>query len=116
MLGDDVELLRRDYRPRLLAYLTNQDEGGRRSAYELGRQALTHGVGLLVLVRVHNEVFLEVIATARTADAAEQVARAVVRDDPARLLGAQRSRQRLRLTADGPFPPARVIRPVARSH
>ena len=76
MLGDDVELLRRDYRPRLLAYLTNQDEGGRRSAYELGRQAPTHGVGLLVLVRVHNEVFLEVIATARTADAAEQVARA----------------------------------------
>ena len=76
MPTDPVSVLRRDYRPRLLAYLTHEDEAGRRSAYELGRQAMSQDVGLLGLVRVHNEVFLDVIATARTPGAAEEIARA----------------------------------------
>jgi Phosphoserine phosphatase RsbU, N-terminal domain len=73
---DPVAVLRRDYRPPFLAYLTHEDESGRRSAYELGRRAMTQSVGLLGLVRVHNEVFLDVIHTARTPAAAEEIAQA----------------------------------------
>lgn len=49
---------------------------GLRSAYELGRVAMGCSVGLLDLVRIHNEVFLEAIATARTPESAQDVARA----------------------------------------
>ena len=61
MLGDEVALLRRDYRPRLLAYLTHQDEAGRRSAYELGRAALSSGVSLLDVVQIHHSVLVDVL-------------------------------------------------------
>ena len=49
---------------------------GLRSAYELGRVAMRCSVGLLDLVRIHNEVFLEAMATARTPESAQDVARA----------------------------------------
>ncbi len=49
---------------------------GLRSAYELGRVAMRRSVGLLDLVRIHNEVFLEAIGTARTPESARDVARA----------------------------------------
>jgi hypothetical protein len=68
--------LGRDYRPPFLRYLAHRDEAGLRSAYELGRQAITRNVGLLALVRIHNDVFLEVLATANTLDAADDIARA----------------------------------------
>lgn len=63
-----------DYRPPFLAYLAHQDEAGLRAAYELGRQAVGRHVGLLGLVRIHNQVFLEVIDTVRTPDAARETA------------------------------------------
>lgn len=69
-------MLRRDYTPPFLAYLTTQDEVGLRSAYELGRVAMRRSVGLLDLVRIHNEVFLDAIGTARTPESAQDVARA----------------------------------------
>ncbi len=65
-----------DYRPPFLAYLARQDEGGLRAAYELGRRAMGRHVGLLGLVRIHNQVFLDVIATARSPEAAAETARA----------------------------------------
>ncbi len=89
-------MLKQDYTPPFLAYLTTQDEAGLRRAYELGRHAMRRSVGLLDLVRIHNEVFLEVIGTARTPESAQDVARAadvlggsalLVRDDPARVHG-----------------------------
>ena len=59
----------------MLRYLAQQDEAGLKSAYELGRGAMRESVGLLEVVRVHNEVFLEVLATVRDLDDAQSVAR-----------------------------------------
>jgi len=73
---DVLDRFRRDYTPLLLRYLAQQDEAGLRSAYELGRDALRDSVGLLDLVRVHHELFLEVLTTVRDADEARDVARA----------------------------------------
>jgi hypothetical protein len=72
----DLPAFRRDYTPAFLAYLVREDEAGRRAAYELGRLAMGGGVGLLGLVTVHNEVFLDVIEKERTAESAVQLARA----------------------------------------
>ncbi|MBA2463632.1 MAG: hypothetical protein H0V42_01475 [Nocardioidaceae bacterium] len=71
-----MTLLRQDYTPQFLAYLTRQDEVGLRKAYELGRNAMRRSVGLLDLVRVHNEVLLEVMATTKTPESAQDMARA----------------------------------------
>jgi hypothetical protein len=73
---DALSRLRLDYAPLLLRYLAQQDESGLRSAYELGRAAMREKVSLLDVVRVHNEMFLEVLATVRDADEARGVARA----------------------------------------
>jgi hypothetical protein len=73
---DELEQFRRNYRPPFLSYLVREDEAGRQAAYELGRQAMGRGVGLMGLVTVHNEVFLDVVSTERSADAALTTARA----------------------------------------
>lgn len=75
-VGDALEDFRRNYTPPFLAYLSREDEAGLRAAYELGRQAMSHEVGILGLVGVHNAVFLDVVATVRTVPAAYDVARA----------------------------------------
>ena len=72
---DALNRLRLDYAPLMLRYLAQQDEAGLKSAYELGRSAMRESVGLLEVVRVHNEVFLEVLATVRDLDEAQSVAR-----------------------------------------
>lgn len=73
----DVALtrFRRDYAPLMLRYLTEQDEEGLRAAYELGRSAVQEQVGLLDVVRVHNELLLDVVATARDVAEAHEVTR-----------------------------------------
>ena len=73
---DDVDRLRRDYAPVFLKYLTRQDEAGLRSAYELGREAMRRSVGLLEVVRIHNEAYLDVVGTVRELDEAQELARA----------------------------------------
>jgi hypothetical protein len=73
---DPVADLRRDYRPPFLSYLTNLDERGLTAAYELGRRAMLRRLGLLELVRVHNEVYVEVVSDARTLSEAQGLARA----------------------------------------
>lgn len=75
-MDDDLVRLRRDYAPLLLRYLSQQDEAGLRSAYELGREAMRRSVGLLEVVRVHNETYLEVVSTVREIGEAQEVARA----------------------------------------
>jgi hypothetical protein len=73
---DPAADLRRDYRPPFLSYLTHLDERGLSAAYELGRQTMLRRLGLLELVRVHNEVYLEVMSDARTPAEAQSLARA----------------------------------------
>ena len=74
--ADLVAALKRDYRPRLLAYLTNLDEAGLTAAYDLGRRAMDRELGLLDLVRAHNEVYVEVVSSARHLAEAQELARA----------------------------------------
>jgi hypothetical protein len=74
MPAEPLLRFRQDYTPRFLAYLGRDDEAGLRAAYELGRQAMRQSVGLLGLVRTHNEVFLDVLGTARSVEAAEAIA------------------------------------------
>jgi hypothetical protein len=73
-MGDPLEDLRRDYLPRFLAYLTRADEKGLAAAYELGRQSMHRGVGLLDVVRVHNEVYLDNVAEVRSVEEAQRLA------------------------------------------
>lgn len=75
-MNDELTRLRLDYAPPFLAYLANRDEAGLRAAYELGRQALCNAVGLLEVVRVHDEIFLEVMGTAQSIEDAQDLARA----------------------------------------
>jgi hypothetical protein len=74
--GGPLDDLRRDYTPPFLAYLTQRDEAGLGAAYELGRDAMRQGVGLLDFVRVHNIVVADVLASARSAAAACDLAQA----------------------------------------
>jgi hypothetical protein len=67
---------RRNYTPPFLSYLAHGDEAGLQAAYELGRQAMSQGLGILGLVTVHNEAFLEVIRTEKTSESAYELARA----------------------------------------
>jgi hypothetical protein len=73
---DDLADFRRDYTPAFLSYLAREDEAGRRAAYELGRRAMSRRVGLLGLVTVHNQVFLDVLRQERTAESSVQLAQA----------------------------------------
>jgi hypothetical protein len=71
---DPLERFRLDYAPLLLRYLTQRDETGLQAAYQLGRDAMQDSIGLLDVVRVHNDVSLEVLATARDVDEAHDLA------------------------------------------
>jgi Phosphoserine phosphatase RsbU, N-terminal domain len=73
---EPLAALRRDYAPPFLSYLAHHDEAGLRAAYELGRRAMSRGIGLLDLVRVHNESLSEVLPTARTVAEAADLAQA----------------------------------------
>lgn len=74
-MADPLTRLRLDYAPLLLRYLTQKDESGLQSAYYLGRDAMRQSVGLLEVVRMHNEAFLDVLATVKDTDEARAVAR-----------------------------------------
>lgn len=73
---DPLERLRLDYAPLFLRHLAQRDEAGLQGAYQLGRRAMQESVGLLDVVRVHNDLLLEVLTTARDLDEVDAVARA----------------------------------------
>ena len=73
---DSLERFRLDYAPLLLRHLSQRDEAGLQAAYQLGRRAMQESVGLLDVVRVHNEVVLEVLTTVRALDEVTDVAKA----------------------------------------
>ena len=75
-MTDQLARLSRNYLPALLAYLPQQSEAGLRAAYELGREAMRDAIGLLELARVHHDACLGVMATAKDAAAAVEIARA----------------------------------------
>lgn len=61
----DLGALRRDYRVALLRYLPRGDEAASTAGYEIGRRAVTGGMGLLELVRIHQELVAEVLEASR---------------------------------------------------
>jgi Phosphoserine phosphatase RsbU, N-terminal domain len=73
---DPLERFRLDYAPVLLRHLARRDESGLQAAYQLGRRAMQDSVGLLDVVRVHNDLFLELLATVRERDEAIDAAAA----------------------------------------
>lgn len=70
------ERFRRDYAPALLQYHSEGGERGRRSAYELGRRAISEHLSILDLARIHHSVLLDVLRTHRTPRELEHIAQA----------------------------------------
>ncbi|HLM05588.1 MAG TPA: phosphatase RsbU N-terminal domain-containing protein [Blastococcus sp.] len=56
-----LENLTRDYRVAFLQYLPGRAEVALNRGYELGRKAVTEGLSILELARIHHEVFLEAL-------------------------------------------------------
>jgi hypothetical protein len=73
---DAVERFRRDYAPAFLQYLSEGGEPGRRSAYELGRRAISEHLSILDLARIHHTVLLDVLKTHRSPHELEHIAQA----------------------------------------
>ena len=71
--GNPLDRLRDDYAAAFLGYLTHRGEAGLRAAYELGRRAMSDPTGLLNLVRVHHDVLVRVLQTARTPEEVREV-------------------------------------------
>ena len=63
-MTDALSRLRLDYRAAFTGYLARRGETQLASAYEIGRAAISVGVGLLDLVQVHNAVTLELVRAA----------------------------------------------------
>jgi hypothetical protein len=74
--GAAYERFRRDYAPAFLQYLSQRGEPGRRTAYELGRRAITEQLSVLDLARIHHAMLLEVLKTHRSPQELEHVAQA----------------------------------------
>lgn len=65
---DRLGALTRDYRAAFLRSLPRSDEAALHSGYQLGRSAVTDGVSVLELARIHHEVLLEVLQDTRSED------------------------------------------------
>jgi hypothetical protein len=63
--------LTRDYRVAFLQYLPRRAEAALHRGYELGRTAVTEGLSILELARIHHEVFLKVLRETPAADLPE---------------------------------------------
>ncbi|HEY8621029.1 MAG TPA: phosphatase RsbU N-terminal domain-containing protein, partial [Dermatophilaceae bacterium] len=61
----ELVALTRDYRAAFLRYLPRREESALTSGYELGRAAVTAGVSILDLARIHHEIFLDVLRDTR---------------------------------------------------
>lgn len=75
-MSDALARLRLDYRSAFVGYLSRRGETQLSSAYEIGRRALTGGIGLLELVQVHNAVTLDLARATPAADDRLDVAEA----------------------------------------
>ena len=57
----ELQALAQNYRTTFLRYLPRREEAALAVAYELGRDAVTSGVSLLDLARIHHEVLADVL-------------------------------------------------------
>ena len=55
------EALVRNYRAALVGAVSRRSEATLNRGYELGREAVTHGVSVLELARVHHECLVELL-------------------------------------------------------
>jgi Phosphoserine phosphatase RsbU, N-terminal domain len=60
-IDKQLDALTRDYRTAFLRYLPRREEAALTSGYELGRSAVTAGVSMLDLTRIHHEILLDVL-------------------------------------------------------
>ena len=61
----ELDDLARNYRAVFLRYLPRREEAALNGGYELGRAAVTDGVSMLEIARVHHEVLLDVLRDTR---------------------------------------------------
>jgi hypothetical protein len=64
----ELDALTRDYRAAFLRYLPRREEVALNGGYELGRGAVTTGVSILDLARIHHEILLEVLRDTHAED------------------------------------------------
>jgi hypothetical protein len=64
------------YESALARHLAERDESGLRAAYELGRDAIAHGLGVLDLAAVHHEALVAALPGVASSSEIERVARA----------------------------------------
>ena len=62
---NQLDALTRNYRTAFLRYLPRREEAALTSGYELGRGAVTAGVSMLDLTRIHHEILLDVLRDTR---------------------------------------------------
>ena len=74
-MREGLDDLKRDYRVAFLQYLPRREEVALNRGYELGRTAVTSGMSILELARIHHEVLLEALRET-PADELSQVASA----------------------------------------
>jgi hypothetical protein len=67
-MGEKTTLSARTYRAALLDYLGGNGEAGLACAYELGRNGMDEGSGLLVLLRIHQEAVRAILASTPAED------------------------------------------------
>lgn len=73
-MNSPVDRLAGNYTPAFLSFLSHRDERSRSRAYELGRDALSDGIGLLDLIRTHHTVLGHLLGTSSaTSDVADTV-------------------------------------------
>jgi Phosphoserine phosphatase RsbU, N-terminal domain len=72
----ELDALTRDYRAAFLRYLPRQEEAALSYGYELGRVAVTAGVSILDLARIHHEILLDVLRNTRAEDLTDLAAAA----------------------------------------
>lgn len=65
-----LENLQRDYLAAFLRYLPRREEAALHSGYKLGRAAVSDGLSILELARVHHDVLLAVLRDTSTEDLA----------------------------------------------
>ena len=76
VLVTELVALTRDYRAAFLRYLPRRAESALTSGYELGRGAVTAGVSILDLARIHHEIFLDVLRETRSEEITDLAAAA----------------------------------------
>ena len=72
----ELDALTQDYRAAFLRYLPRREEVALNSGYEIGRGAVTTGVSILDLARIHHEILLDVLRDTRAEDLSDLAAAA----------------------------------------